>query len=245
MPLADAVGVAAVEPCDDDLLLVDIDVGEDLDAAAQGPWALSSSEDEADAVRPESSSCPATDNFFREVDAAWRVPRRSVFDLVAHGRRPSGVPSPSGVPPPPPHPAPRDPAGPRPAPRRSAPVFVARRDFRSNWPKYLHSQSGRSSNNYLRVSRTFGNEHADMRAVCSEHDGQVCSLSRSCRSGRPIGLLWWWLAQGKGKTKEQHQWPHCIPSREDRVAARAAFEALDNIDEFVSAESGGAGLGEP
>ena len=125
-------------------------------------------------------------------------------------------------------------------------MFAARRDFRTAWPKFLHSESSSApGKHYLRVSTTLGKHHADLRAVCNEDPGEVCSLSRSCRGCRPLGLLWWWLGQGKGKTKKEHQWPNYEPTREQRVSARAVFEALDDIDEFVDAEAGGRGMGEP
>ena len=241
MPLCNAAEAASDSGASDgdhpgEALPIDIHVGDQLDEAQ---LALSDSDEDGE---PQGEGAAAGSR--RPRAGTGPVPGRSVFDLVAHGRRPSGVPQP--------HPEPRPPrpqefAGPRPAPeRRAAPVFEARRDFRTAWPKFLHSEcSSGPGKNYLRVSTTLGKHLADLRAVCNEHPGEVCSLSRSCRGCRPLWLLWWWFGQGNGKTKKEHQWPNCEPTREQRVSARAAFEALDDIDEFVDAEAGGRGMGEP
>ena len=68
------------------------------------------------------------------------------------------------------------------------------------------------------------------------------------RSKRHIGRLWAWLQYGERPevlTKEQHVGYE--PSYEARVEARAAFEGLTAADiaEFLAAEPGGPGLGEP
>ena len=127
-----------------------------------------------------------------------------------------------------------------------APEFVARRDYRSSWPKIFHSVTPYGSNSYLRLSQTAGMEHSDIKAVCAEHAGSVCGLSRGCRNNRPIGYLWWWLAQGRGLTKAQHsELGRVGPTFAQRHAAREAFERLDGVDDFLAAEAGGAGQGEP
>ena len=129
---------------------------------------------------------------------------------------------------------------------RGAPEFVARRDYRSSWPKFFHSITPYGSKNYLRLSQTAGMEHSDLKAVCAEHAGSVCGLSRSCRNNRPIGYLWWWLGQGRGLTKEQHsELGRAGPTFAQRHAARQAFERLDGNDEFLAADAGGADQGEP
>ena len=130
---------------------------------------------------------------------------------------------------------------------RSAPVFVQRRDERSSWPKVLHSVTEHGTKNYLRLSVTRGMLHSDMRAVCTEHPGAVCSLSRSCRHQRPLGLLWWWLSKGSGLTKQQHAdlLADGPPTHAEREAARLEFESLDGVAEFLAAEAGGANQGEP
>ena len=68
-------------------------------------------------------------------------------------------------------------------------------------------------------------------------------MTKSMRYHRPIGRLWAWLTAGYGLTKEQHA--AVVPSLDDRRRARQEFEALADVREFVTAECGGVGLGEP
>lgn len=129
---------------------------------------------------------------------------------------------------------------------RQAPVFVQRRDYRTDWPKIWHSVTPHGSNHYLRLSQTFGMLHSDMKALCTEHPGVVCGLSRSCRHNPPVGYLWWWLSKGRGLSKEQHaDLAKVGPTLAEREAARSEFESLDGVAEFLAAEAGGAGQGEP
>ena len=64
---------------------------------------------------------------------------------------------------------------------------------------------------------------------------------------RPIGELWAWLhvgMQGRFLTKEEHCGFH--PSHAERAAARLEFEAGGaDVQQWLTAECGGVGLGEP
>ena len=55
------------------------------------------------------------------------------------------------------------------------------------------------------------------------------------------------MARGRASQKEEHAQlkSYDAADRQEFVLARAAFEALPEIDEFVDAEAGGRGLGEP
>ena len=174
LPLCDALEAAHGAPgpgCDDpaeETLLIDIEVGAQLDEAQVQ---LSDSDEEARA--------PEQDEEALGVDAV-PAPRRSVFDFVTHGRRPPGVPQPHPEPRPP-RGAPEDASGPRlaPAEERAAPVCVARRDYRVDWPKYLHSDAadGRGKN-FLCVPTTV-HKPIVTSVLCAMSIVGRCALSRS------------------------------------------------------------------
>ena len=121
--------------------------------------------------------------------------------------------------------------------------FLGRRDERSLWPKILHSQNSNGQCSYLRLSVTWGKQHSDCKAVCYLHEG--CGRSRSMRMSRPIGELWAWLEYGMtAKDKAEHVLYE--PPLSARTSARASFESIgDAAAEFLAAEAGGIGLGEP
>ena len=137
---------------------------------------------------------------------------------------------------------PPPPPGPVPARRQR----VIQKDYRSIRPNILFSQNERGQKSYVRLSTTWGKYWSDGKAVCALH-GANCRQSRSMRSGRPLGLLWAWLKFGEDPSvtsKEQHD--SYQPTFEVRCEARREFEELgDAVHEFLSAESGGPGLGEP
>ena len=116
-----------------------------------------------------------------------------------------------------------------------------RRDRRAPFPKMLHRQwAGKQS--YLRLSETLGVTWKDMRAVCSKHFG--CTLSKSCRTRRPVGLLWAWLEAAENfDSKEAHK--AFIPDYERRLQAREAFSLIDESKDWLDAEDGGTGGAEP
>lgn len=162
------------------------------------------------------------------------LPRRnrsSVFDVLVHGPR---------VTPAQPHPPSLNRVEPVP---RHLVAFRLSRDRNSNWPKVDHSLSVDGKRNYLRLTVTFGTSHFTCRAICQAHGGIPCSLTKSCKRHRPIGRMWAWLKAGEGLTREQHG--DFVPSLEQRRQARREFESLDDISDFVNAECGGPGLGEP
>ena len=193
---------------------------------AQG-WQLSSSDDEAAALHvPENKAS------LRRVGVSAYI-----LSAVKHGERPPAVVAP--------------PLSCRVASAAGASSSVATtrstfkpcRDFRSIWPKILHSQNELGQRCFLRLSTTWGNTHQDMRAVCIHH-GSHCSKSRSCKFERPVGRLWAWLNAGAAiGSKEDHA--KYVPTLEDRTLARLEFENLPDTREFLDAECGGFGLGEP
>ena len=78
----------------------------------------------------------------------------------------------------------------------------------------------------MNLSMPIGKEHHDMKGVCGAHAG--CTLSRRCRTKRPIGLIWAWLLEGLEsgsaghcKNKEEHE--KFVPSFEQREEARSQF----------------------
>ena len=82
-------------------------------------------------------------------------------------------------------------------------------------------------------------------AICTEH--LCCWISRGCITTRPIAFMWWWLGQGHGRTRDEH-----IalargkgPTYAQRSAARQSFECIPGVGDFLAAEAGGVGLGEP
>ena len=167
-----------------------------------------------------------------DVPQAPRSSQHSVFNALAHGPRASRGSRP--------HP-------PEIALRTSVPrglvAFRPSRDRNVDWPKVDHSLGLSGGRNYIRLSVTFGTSHFTCRAICTAHGGVPCSLTKSCRYSRPIGRLWAWLQHGPGMTREQHR--DFAPSLEERRLARREFEALDDISDFLNAECGGPGLGEP
>lgn len=112
----------------------------------------------------------------------------------------------------------------------------SRRDRRATFPKIVHSVWGEGQRqSYLRLSQTLGATWSDMRAVCGRH--QTCSLSKSCRSQRPIGWLWAWLNHGSEDgcvTKADHK--AYVPTWEERQEARNEFMGIDGVDDWFAAE---------
>ena len=132
---------------------------------------------------------------------------------------------------------------PRP-PRVLAPCPPERQHRRVAPKLEIGSWEGRSL--YIRLSMTYGVWWYDMRAVCLCHAGN-CSLSRSCRRGRPIGLLAAWLLHGLRPECESKQMHRAYnPSYDERVAARQHFKSLEGSAEWFRAEaSPGSGPEEP
>ena len=108
-----------------------------------------------------------------------------------------------------------------------------RRDRRAPFPKMVHSvHAGKEA--YLRLSTTIGASWCDMRAVCAVHAG--CTLSKSCRTRRPVGHLWAWLQRAADfPSKADHK--GCTPTFEERCAARLAFTGLEGAEEWLQAEA--------
>ena len=137
--------------------------------------------------------------------------------------------------------------GPFDLPPPRAPVSHARpsgphRAWRQSFPQMVYSMSeeGRQKT-YLRLSVTAGKAWCDMRGVCGLHG---CTFSRSCRSARPVGLIWAWLAEASNCiSRDAHV--AFRPSLALRRSRRAEFELLDGSSEWLRAEAGGEGLGEP
>jgi len=76
----------------------------------------------------------------------------------------------------------------------------------------------------------------EMKGFCGRHP--MCTLSRSCRSKRPVGLLWAWLAHANDptcRTKEEHR--AFRPDFAQRAEARAEFTQLEGAQEWLSAEA--------
>ena len=119
----------------------------------------------------------------------------------------------------------------------------ARRDRRSVPKIVVGSWSGREL--YINVTQTYGCDWFDMRGVCHRHE--CCTLSRSCRRARPLGLIVAWLQRGLQAsclTKAQHR--AYSPSHDERVAARAWFKTLPGADPWLTAEyPQGSGPEEP
>ena len=127
-------------------------------------------------------------------------------------------------------------AGPGPLPQlpRSLHSAAVRRD-RRDVPK-IEIGNWKGSALYLNLTQTYGCSWLDMRAVCKRHE--TCSLSRSCRQARPLGLLVAWLQYGmldSCRTKAQHR--SYNPSHEQRVQARNWFKSLPGSEEWLSAEA--------
>ena len=114
-------------------------------------------------------------------------------------------------------------------------------------PKVLHSITPSGSGNYLRLHLNSSKLVFDMSAICKEHPGTGCTINRCCRCNRPIGFLWWWLGQGRGRTSAEHK---ALargkgPTYAQRSAARQSFECIAGVEDFLYAEEGGVGQGEP
>ena len=119
-----------------------------------------------------------------------------------------------------------------------------RRERRAAAKIEIGSWRGRSL--YLNLTQTYGVYWKDMRAVCLRHSGS-CSLSRSCRRGRPLGLLVAWLLHAQEDVCESKQIHRSFnPSYEQRVAARHQFKLMEGSEQWLSAEaSAGDGPEEP
>ena len=114
-------------------------------------------------------------------------------------------------------------------------------------PKVLHSITPTCSGNYLRLHLNTTKLVFNMSAICKEHPGTGCTINRCCRNSRPIGFLWWWLGQGHGRTSTEHKaLAHGKgPTYAQRCAARQSFECIAGVEDFLVAEEGGVGQGEP
>lgn len=203
-------------------------------------WDLSSSDEEAAPPAPR----PRAGGLARALRAAAAA--------VAARKRSSPVQPPP--PPPPGAPVAGGGDGPPPpaveVPADAAGGVVARQSYQprvcrvSAWPTVLHSPApvGRSLSR-LRMSQTFGNQHYDFRAICQLHDGN-CQLGKSGKNHRPVGRLWAWLdgAADFGSAEDHKRW---VPTLAQRCAARAQFQIMDGVGDFLSEECGGAGGGEP
>ena len=74
---------------------------------------------------------------------------------------------------------------------------------RQDCPRLHLCDVGRSES-YMRLSQMIGNTWEDIRGVCARHG---CTMSRSCRTNRPIGEVWAWLKYGcspQCDTKQKH-----------------------------------------
>ena len=101
----------------------------------------------------------------------------------------------------------------------------------------MHSVIGGGKEHYIRLSQTLGADWQDMRGVCAVH-GNDCSLSRSCRSKRPVGQVWAWLEYGAipGITKQHHKTYR--PDKATRHAARRRFaSAYPDAGQWFEAEA--------
>ena len=68
----------------------------------------------------------------------------------------------------------------------------------NQWDK-IHLQDA----GHIRLSRTRGKLHYDMRATCDRH--HPCSWTMNLRDNKPAGALWFWLQAGESvATKEEH-----------------------------------------
>ena len=125
-------------------------------------------------------------------------------------------------------------------------AFIGRKDHRSLWPKFLHAVNGRGQNSYLRLSTTWGKAHSNAMAMCYSH-GDVCKRSRSLLHERPMGELWAWLHYGmRPNVTSQAAHAAYFPISAERAAARLEFEAGGaDVQQFLAAECGGVGFGEP
>ena len=165
-----------------------------------------------------------------------------IFSSVIDGRRPPSLGGSSL------YRGPRQPGPvlpPPPAPDEGRRAIVGRKDFLSLWPKFLHAENAQSQPSYLRLSETWGKAHSDMLAMCYWHGGR-CQRSRSCLQERPVGELWAWLHYGMRAdcvSKEDHIAYH--PPFAERAAARSEFEAFADNEQWLAAECGGVGQGEP
>ena len=115
---------------------------------------------------------------------------RHILSSVIDGRRPPslggsnlyrGLRRPGSLPPPPPAPDHHRPHNP----------YIGRKDHRSLWPRFLHSENSQGQKSYLRLSTTWGKTHSDAMAMCYWR-GERCQRSRSMLQERPIGELWAW-----------------------------------------------------
>ena len=205
-----------------DLCVLD-DVPEAQDPTMQEQcWVLSSSDEEPAAAHSQ---------------AGRAVPRRTRVHALPAQRRDGAAPAP-----------PVRRAAP-PVERavgvdRAPPVLHGPRVCRvSAWPKMLRHQHG-TKWSYLRVSQTWGKSHWDMRAVCA-----CCgsTFDKNCNNGkRPVGLLWSWLIWSEHHCVGDRNLHHRQrPDHAARKVARAEFEALAGNDQWLDAEGGGRGGGEP
>ena len=100
---------------------------------------------------------------------------------------------------------------------------------------------------YLRLVINASQSRYEINAICMAHPGTICRISRGCYNNRPIGFLWWWLGQGRGRTSDEHK---ALargkgPTYAQRFAARQSFECIPGVEDFLAAEAGGVGQGEP
>ena len=226
----------------------DIEVAEQWDLLPDGgfPAPLADDPRVGMPVRP----VPAT----AEVGEAGVLPEPCRVDLCEAGGGVYAPPEPAGVEPgeagggvyappepagvePPPLPPPLAPPGAAPDDigRRVVVAAGDRAPRRPNFPAIVFEE-GPLHKSRIRLSRPIGKDWCDMRAVCGWHDG--CTLNRTCRKARPVGMLWAWLANAcEYPTKEAHK--AYSPSFEERAAARLDFSARGGSDceQWLDAEA--------
>ena len=125
------------------------------------------------------------------------------------------------------------------AQRRTVVFQHPRRERRAAFPRIDHPSissviAGATHRSYIRRSTTYGATWQDLRGVCCVHP--QCTLSRSCRNLRPVGLIFAWLEAGPSfQSKAAHK--SYKPDYSTRVLARQRFAELPGSDSFLAAEA--------
>lgn len=112
--------------------------------------------------------------------------------------------------------------------RRLAPPHV---DRRGQFPRIMLDKGDHKKMCYLRLSQTRGVEHHDMRSVCG-----ICTATKSltCKSNRPIGILWAWLKFDCRGNRGHHKAEE--PSPEECQLAREEVYGIPESKSWFDAE---------